>query len=126
MSEIHHLMDLIDTKRLNDPDTDEALKVLRLLHDGLGTLITAVEDGRDSKTIAKVLRQNAALLESLKTRANLFVVAPAMTYGLTHMLAYVMGLEVDTTLAATVFGTVAGIPLLGEAIQKAGDRKPAI
>ena len=40
------------------------------------------------------------------------MVAPAMTFGVMHILAWVTGVPIDSTLASTVFGAIVGADAL--------------
>jgi hypothetical protein len=44
--------------------------------------------------------------------AKLAIVAPAMTYGIMHILAWITGVPVDSTLVSAVFGTIVGADAL--------------
>lgn len=105
--EIDDLANLIDRQRFNDPVTGDAIQCLRELHAQLGELIDAVDGGRLTREAVEAIERNRKrLLHLVKEGAKLTLVAPAMTFGIMHLLAWLTGVEVDSTLVSSVFGTV--------------------
>ena len=46
------------------------------------------------------------LVHYVKEGAKLALVAPTMTFGIMHLLSWLTGVEVDSTLVSSVFGTI--------------------
>ena len=113
LSEIDELANLIDSRRPNDPITADAIQCLRDLHTQLGELIDAVERGNLTRgAVERIERNREKLLHLIKEGAKLTVVAPAMTFGIMHLLSWLTGVQVDSTLVSSVFGTVVAADVL--------------
>ena len=52
------------------------------------------------------------LVHYLREGAKLTMVAPTMTFGIMHVLAWLTGVSIDTTLVSTVFGAIVGADAL--------------
>lgn len=113
LQEVAGLADLVEKKRFNDPVTADAIQCLRELHRELGELIEAVDRGTLTKKAVESIEANRLkLLHYLEEGAKLTVVAPAMTFGIAHILAWITGVQVDSTMVSTVFGSVVGLDAL--------------
>lgn len=107
LREIDELANLIESKRFNDPVTADAVQCLRDLHAQLGELIYAVDRGRLTReAVEEIERNRERLVTFVKEGAKLTLVAPAMTFGIMHLLSWLSGVPVDSTLISSVFGTV--------------------
>jgi hypothetical protein len=107
LREIDDLASLIERQRFNDPITGDAIQCLRELHAQLGELIDSVDKGGLTREAVEAIERNRKRLISLaKEGAKLALVAPAMTFGIMHLLSWLTGVDVDTTLVSSVFGTV--------------------
>jgi hypothetical protein len=118
MSEIDNLVQLIEEKRFNDPETEAALNALRSMHESLGELISAVEDGQSHSAIKRLIEKNGRAVEAIKAQGKIFVAAPTMGIGLIYMISAILNIPVDSTLAAGIIGPLLGVPLLGNQIAK--------
>lgn len=113
LTEIDELASLIENKRFNDPVTADAIQCLRELHRQLGELIAAIDRGQMTRIAVEEIEANRQkLVHYVSEGAKLTVVAPAMTFGIMHILAWVTGVPVDSTLISTVFGTIVGAEAL--------------
>lgn len=105
--ELDGLAALLERQRFNDQITGDAIQCLRELHVQLGELIDAVDGGSLTREAVEAIERNRKkLLHLVKEGAKLTVVAPAMTFGIMHLLSWLTGVEVDSTLVSSVFGTV--------------------
>lgn len=113
LTELDSLADLIENKRFNDPITADAVQCLRELHKQLGELLNAVDRGSLTREAVEAIERNRQrLVHLVQEGAKLTVVAPAMTFGIMHLLAWLSGVSIDSTLASTVFGTIVGADAL--------------
>lgn len=113
LRELDGLADLVESRRYNDPVTADAIACLRELHSQLGELLAAVDQGRLTREAVEAIERNKQRLATLvKEGAKLTVVAPAMTFGIMHLLSWLSGVPVDSTLASSVFATVVGADAL--------------
>lgn len=113
LAEIDVLGSLIESKRFNDPVTADAINCLRQLHEQLGELISAVDRGGMTRQAVEAIEANRQRLMHYVTEgAKLTMVAPTMTFGVMHILAWLTGVPVDSTLASTVFGAIVGADAL--------------
>ena len=113
LREVDELATLVESKRFNDPLTGDAIQCLRELHQQLGELISAVDRGSMTRKAVEAIEVNRQrLAHYLKEGAKLTVVAPTMTYGIMHVLAWISGVPIDSTLASTVFGSIVGADAL--------------
>lgn len=113
LTEIDQLASMLEAKRFNDPSTADALQCLRELHEQLGHLIAAVDRGSMTREAVEAIEANREkLLRLLKEGAKLTIVAPSMTYGIMHMLSWVTGVPIDSTLVSTIFGAIVGADAL--------------
>ena len=93
--------------------TADAIKCLRQLHEQIGELIGAVDRGRMTRQAVEAIEANRQrLMHYVEEGAKLTMVAPAMTFGVMHILAWVTGVPIDSTLASTVFGAIVGADAL--------------
>lgn len=126
LRELDELANLIESRRFNDPITADAIQCLRELHAQLGELIDAVDRGSISRDAVEAMERNRERLAYLiKEGAKLTVVAPAMTYGIMHLLSWLSGVPVDSTLISSVFGAIVGadaLKSLGKKSSLAQDR----
>ena len=113
LTEIDSLADLIEQKRFNDPITADAIQCLRELHAQLGELIRCVDRGSLTRQAVEAIEANRRkLIDLTKEGAKLTVVAPAMTFGIMHLLAWLSGVGIDSTMVTAVYGTVVGADAL--------------
>lgn len=113
LREIDSLASIIESRRFNDPITAEAVECLRELHSQLGELIAAIDRGHMTRQAVEAIERNRQrLVHYVREGAKLAVVAPAMTFGIMHILAWITGVPVDSTLVSTVFGTIVGADAL--------------
>lgn len=113
LTEIDVLASLIESKRFNDPATADAINCLRQLHEQLGELISAIDRGGMTRQAVEAIEANRQRLMHYVTEgAKLTMVAPTMTFGVMHILAWLTGVPVDSTLASTVFGAIVGADAL--------------
>lgn len=113
LGELDELANLVESKRFNDPETTEAIQCLRDLHRQLGELIEAVDRGYLTRDAVESFEQNRQrLIGYIKDGAKLTVIAPAMTFGIMHLLSWISGVPVDSTLLSTVYGSVVGHDVL--------------
>lgn len=113
LAEIEVLASAVEDRRFNDPITADALECLRELHRQLGELLAAVDRGSMTRQAVEALEANRKrLIHYVEMGAKLTLVAPAMTFGLMHMLSWLSGVPVDSTLVSTVFGSVVGLDAL--------------
>jgi hypothetical protein len=111
--ELDELANLIESRRFNDLITADAIQCLRELHGQLGELIDSVERGNLTREAVEAIERNREKLAHLITEgAKLAVVAPAMTFGIMHLLAWLSGVAVDSTLVSAVFGSIVGADAL--------------
>lgn len=107
LREIDELANLIEIRRFNDPITADAIQCLRELHAQLGELIDVVDRGSLTRDAVETIERNRQkLVHLVKEGAKLALVAPAMTFGIMHLLSWLTGVQVDSTLVSSVFGTV--------------------
>lgn len=119
LRELDVLADAVEAKRFNDPITADAVKCLRELYAQLGDLLDAVDCGGLTREAVETIERNRMRLVTLTTEgAKLALVAPAMTYGIMHLLSWISGVPVDSTMVATVYGSVVG----AEALKSFGKR----
>lgn len=113
MREIDELATLVENKRFNDPDTADAIDHLRQLHGQLGELLEAVDRGNLTREAVERIEEGRRHLVHLsKEGAKLAVVAPAMTFGIMHLLSWISGVPVDSTMVSAVFGSIVGADAL--------------
>ncbi len=113
LREIDELASIVENKRFNDPLTADAVQCLRELHEQLGELISAIDRGSMTREAVEAIEANRQnLLRYVKEGAKLTMVAPTMTFGIMHVLAWLTGVPIDSTLVSTVFGTVVGADAL--------------
>lgn len=113
LREIDELASLVESKRFNDPITADAVQCLRDLHKQLGELISAIDRGSMTRDAVEALEANREkLAHYIKEGAKLTTVAPAMTFGIMHILAWLTGVPIDSTLVSTVFGAIVGADAL--------------
>ena len=113
LRELDGLADLVESRRYNDPVTADAIACLRELHGQLGELLAAVDEGRLTREAVEAIERNKQRLAHLvEEGAKLTIVAPAMTFGIMHLLSWLSGVPVDSTLASSVFATVVGADAL--------------
>lgn len=113
LAELNALASLIESRRFNDAVTADAIQCLRQLHEQLGDLIGAVDRGGMTRQAVEAIEANRQrLMHYVEEGAKLTMVAPAMTFGVMHILAWVTGVPIDSTLASTVFGAIVGADAL--------------
>jgi hypothetical protein len=113
LSEIDQLASIVESKRFNDPVTAEAVQCLRELHGQLGELIAAIDRGSMTRQAVEAIEANRQkLAHYVREGAKLAVVAPTMTFGVIHILAWITGVPVDSTLVSAVFGAIVGADAL--------------
>lgn len=113
LTEIDALADLIENKRFNDPITADAVQCLRDLHQQLGDLIDAIDRGAMTRAAVEAIEANREkLVHYVKEGAKLTMVAPAMTYGIMHILGWLTGVPIDSALVSTIYGSIVGADAL--------------
>ncbi|HUW79536.1 MAG TPA: hypothetical protein VMV54_01425 [Acidocella sp.] len=113
LREIDALASLLESQRFNDPITADAVQCLRELHEQLGELISAIDRGSMTReAIERIEANRQKLVHYIKEGAKLAVVAPTMTFGIMHILAWITGVPIDSTLVSTVFGAIVGADAL--------------
>ena len=113
LGELDELANLAESKRFNDPETADAIQCLRELHRQLGELIEAVDRGQLTREAVEAIERNRQRLTGyIKEGAKLTIVAPAMTFGIIHLLSWISGVPVDSTLLSTIYGAVVGADVL--------------
>lgn len=113
LREIDELASLVESKRFNDPITADAVQCLRELHEQLGELIAAIDRGSMTRNAVEAIEANRQkLVHYIKEGAKLTMVAPTMTFGIMHVLAWMTGVPIDSTLVSTVFGAIVGADAL--------------
>ena len=113
LGEIEALADLVESKRFNDPVTADAVQCLRELHHQLGELIDAVDRGNLTRKAVEAIEANREKLTHYITQgAKLTMVAPAMTFGIMHLLAWMSGVPIDSTIVSAVYGSIVGADVL--------------
>jgi hypothetical protein len=113
LREIDELASIVESKRFNDPITADAVECLRELHEQLGELIAAIDRGSMTRQAVEAIEGNRQrLAHYIREGAKLTVVAPAMTFGVMHVLAWITGVPIDSTLVSTVFGAIVGADAL--------------
>jgi hypothetical protein len=113
LREIDELASLVESKRFNDPITADAVQCLRNLHEQLGELISAIDRGNMTREAIERIEENRQkIFQYVKEGAKLTMVAPAMTFGIMHILAWMTGVPIDSTLVSTVFGAIVGADAL--------------
>ena len=113
LRELDELASIVESKRFNDPITADAVECLRELHGQLGELIAAIDRGSLTRQAVEAIEINRKkLAHYIKEGAKLTVVAPAMTFGVMHILAWITGVPIDSTLVSTVFGAIVGADAL--------------
>ena len=113
LREIDELASIVESKRFNDPITADAVQCLRELHQQLGELIAAIDRGSMTRQAVEAIEANRRkLAHYIGEGAKLSVVAPAMTFGVMHVLAWITGVPIDSTLVSTVFGAIVGADAL--------------
>lgn len=111
--EIDNLASMVESKRFNDPITADTIKCLRELHQQLGELVSAIDRGSMTREAIEAIEANRQkLVHYVAEGTKLTVIAPAMTFGIMHMLAWMTGVPIDSTLVSAVFGTVVGADAL--------------
>ncbi len=113
LREIDELASLVESKRFNDPMTADAVQCLRELHKQLGELISAIDLGQMTREAIQRIEENRQkIVHYIKEGAKLTVVASTMTFGIMHILAWITGVPIDSTLVSTVFGAIVGADAL--------------
>lgn len=113
LREIDELASIVESKRFNDPITADAVQCLRDLHRQLGELIAAIDRGSMTREAVEAIEANREqLARYVKEGAKLTMVAPAMTFGIMHILAWLTGVPIDSALVSTVFGAIVGADAL--------------
>lgn len=122
MSEIDILIDITESRRFNDPETHQALGLLRSLHGDLGALIQAVEDRQDRSLLHQIGRKNQKLLGLVASGAKIGIAAPALTVGISHLLSALTNVPIDSTMISTVFASMVAVPLAEKAMTEKGNK----
>lgn len=125
LRELDTLATLIESKRFNDPITAQAVECLRDLHREIGDLIDAIDRGNMTREAVKQIEEKREqLAHYIKEGAKLSVVAPSMTFGVMHILAWITGVPIDSTLVSAVFGTIVGADALKSFAKRSSLAKP--
>ncbi|WCT74908.1 hypothetical protein PQ455_06735 [Sphingomonas naphthae] len=113
LGELKNLIDSVEARRFNDPETADALRHLKELHGAIGQLIEAIEDGRPIATIVSSIElHRSQLLDSAERGAKIFVVAPALALGVAHLLCWISGTTIDSGMMSTVYASLVGADAL--------------
>jgi hypothetical protein len=105
--EIQALIDRVADQRFNDDLTHDALEQLKRLHDLLGQLIQAADQGKPLDQLLAAFGQDRDKFFSLlKQGANVVIAAPALTFGMVKLLAALCGAPIDGGLVAGVYATM--------------------
>jgi hypothetical protein len=113
LREIDELASIVESKRFNDPITADAVQCLRDLHQQLGELISAIDQGRMTREAVEAIEANRTKLSYYVAEGTkLTLVAPTMTFGIMHVLAWMTGVPIDSTLVSTIFGAIVGADVL--------------
>lgn len=73
----------------------------------------AVDRGNLTRKAVEAIEENREKLTYyIKQGAKLTMVAPAMTFGIMHLLAWLSGVPIDSTIVSTVYGSVVGADVL--------------
>ena len=119
LREIDELASVIESKRFNDPITGDAVQCLRDLHRQLGELIDVVDRGTMKREAVEAIEANRQkLTQYIKEGAKLTMVAPTMTFGIMHLLAWLTGVPIDSTMVSTVYGSIVGADALKSVSKK--------
>ncbi|WP_448538392.1 hypothetical protein [Sphingobium yanoikuyae] len=114
LNELSDLIERVEEKRFNDPETADALKNLKRLHNDVGLLISAIENQRPIATIlGQIELHRDKLTQLVKRGAKVGMVAPAMTLGISNMLSWLCGLTLDSTMVSAVYVSLIGAEALG-------------
>lgn len=113
MDSLIDLINRIEEQRFNDPETADALEALKQLHAALGDLIEAIDMRRPLTTIVDAIRRHGDKLgNAVQGGAKLLAVAPALTFGVSHMLAWMFEMKADTTLISAIYAAIVGADAL--------------
>jgi hypothetical protein len=113
LSELDFLIESVEARRLNDPATADALNNLRALHADIGALIEAIDADQPVNLIIGVIARHRDLLIGSATKgAKIFAIAPALTLGIAHLLGYLSGTTIDSSMVSTVYATLIGADVL--------------
>jgi hypothetical protein len=116
--EMQTLISVIESQGFNDDETHDALQCLRELHAQLGELISAAERSKPTREAIETFRtMHRKFIGCLKKAQKPFVVAPAMTLGVAHLLSFIGGVELDGGLLGGVYAGLLSLDL-HEAIRK--------
>lgn len=64
------------------------------------------------QAVEAIEKNRQRLTNYMAEGAKLAVVAPTMTFGVMHILAWITGVPIDSTMVSTVFGTIVGADAL--------------
>lgn len=104
LNELDQVIAAMEQQRFNDALAAETLEALRQLHDAIGLLLAAANAKRPLDAAVSALGGHKdRLAQLLKHGAKVAIVAPAWTFGISHLLAMLMDTEVDTALVAGVY-----------------------
>ena len=79
----------------------------------LGELISAVDRGSMTREAVEAIEaKRTKLAQYLREGAKLTIVAPTMTFGIMHVLAWIAGVPIDSTMVSTVFATIVSADVL--------------
>lgn len=125
LAEVDALARLVEERRFNDELTAEAIACLRELHAQLGELI-ALADRRSltREAVAGLEARRGQLLSLLGQGAKVTMVAPALTFGVMHLLAWISGVGIDSTMVTGVYGSILGADALAGLGKNTGLSKP--
>jgi len=75
--------------------------------------LNAVDRGQLTRSAVEAIEKNRKrLTELVSDGAKLTIVAPAMTFGIMHLLAWISGVPIDSTMVSAVYGSVVGVDAL--------------
>lgn len=76
-------------------------------------MLEAVDNGSVTREAVEAIEASRQKLTNLiKEGAKLSVVAPTMNFGIMHILTWMTGVPIDSTLVSTVFGAIVGADAL--------------
>jgi hypothetical protein len=100
---VNILIAAIEEKRLNDPQTNEAIAGLRELHEALGALIALAQRGAPLEPVWEQIESSKGrVVEALKQGAKIMVVAPIVALGTATILGALSGFTVSENMVTAL------------------------
>lgn len=111
--DLSRLVELAEQEKRNTDEWHEALDRLRRLRSALDSLILDAEAANPSEHAFEVAEAALSRVSAYADQyGSLFIGAPALTYGIVHLLAWMFDKPIDTTLVSAVFGAVVAKSIL--------------